>query len=53
MKSIISRLTMKMYWMYVFIDPVTNKWVHKYVDIYGVKWLASSKYGYRIKSLKQ
>lgn len=47
-KTLKSRLSMKRE-QNLFLDKVNRKVVNLYVDCYGVKWMAKSKFGYRIR----
>jgi hypothetical protein len=48
LESIVSRFTMK-YERVLFWDKVSGNCVNLYVDKFGVEWMATNKFGYRVK----
>lgn len=51
MKKLISKLTMKK-GRYLLTDIVNGKEVFEYTDYYGDKYMAQSKYGFRVLKSK-
>ena len=52
MKWLKSRLSMRLVET-LFWDKVNGKAVHLYIDCFGEYYMAQSKFGFRVKQLKQ